>query len=209
MPEDKMKETDVHKEVLEVNEEHRPGKRKFKLKLIYILAVIVILVALISTVYFLTSGSKTQVNTVVAAGDNVSIYYTGSYQNGTVFSSNMGTGQPISFIVGAGSMIAGIDDGVIGMRVGESKILTIPPNEGYGYINDTLRSFSAPIKQIENLSKQVNNNSNISVGEQFNLHNGFLIRISSLNSTNVTLDYWPLLAGYTLIFNVTVASINQ
>ena len=222
MPEDKKDESEKHKEVLGLGDTEGPAvpattkenkgyaeKIKLKRKLTYVLAVIVILAVLTGAVYFLTSGPKSQANTVVAAGDNISIYYAGSYTNGTIFSSNVGTGRPISFLVGAGQMIAGVDSGVVGMSVGESKTITVPPNEGYGYINETLHSYSVPTKYVENISRKLNNESNISVGEQFNPHNGYLFRITSFNSTNTTLDYWPLLAGYTLIFNITVASINR
>lgn len=65
---------------------------------------------------------------VVAVGDVVTVSYTGSFTNGTIFDA--GTLAP--FRVGSGSVIKGFDDGLVGMRVGGKRRLTIPPNLGYG-----------------------------------------------------------------------------
>lgn len=62
------------------------------------------------------------------AGDTVTVSYVGSFTNGTVFDS--GTLPP--FRVGTGAVIKGFDDGIINMRVGGKRRLTIPPNLGYG-----------------------------------------------------------------------------
>jgi FKBP-type peptidyl-prolyl cis-trans isomerase len=71
------------------------------------------------------------------AGDFVSMNYTGRLENGTVFDSNIDPkfghpGQPLEFTLGAGQMIPGFDKGVLGMKVGEKKTLTLPPEEAYG-----------------------------------------------------------------------------
>ncbi len=63
----------------------------------------------------------------VAAGDTVNVSYVGRLASGSQFDA--GT---FSFRVGAGSVIKGFDDGMIGMRVGGKRRLTIPPNLGYG-----------------------------------------------------------------------------
>lgn len=62
-----------------------------------------------------------------AAGDTVTVSYVGTLTNGTQFDA--GT---FSFRVGSGQVIAGFDQGVVGMRVGGRRRLTIPPNLGYG-----------------------------------------------------------------------------
>ncbi|MFH1200938.1 MAG: FKBP-type peptidyl-prolyl cis-trans isomerase [bacterium] len=70
------------------------------------------------------------------AGDMVSMNYTGRLKNGTVFDSNVDPKfnhvQPFDFTLGAGQVIAGWDKGIVGMKVGEKKTLTIPPEDGYG-----------------------------------------------------------------------------
>ena len=70
------------------------------------------------------------------AGDTVSMNYTGRLENGAVFDSNVDSKfnhvQPFVFVLGAGQVIPGWDEGIVGMKVGEKKTLTIPPEDAYG-----------------------------------------------------------------------------
>jgi FKBP-type peptidyl-prolyl cis-trans isomerase FkpA len=66
-------------------------------------------------------------------GDTVSVLYTGSLDNGTVFdASSLHGNQPFSFVLGAQQVIKGWDLGVVGMKVGGKRELVIPPELGYG-----------------------------------------------------------------------------
>jgi len=70
---------------------------------------------------------------VVKAGDTVSVQYTGKLTDGTKFDSSYDHGgQPFSFTVGAGQVIKGWDEGLLGAKVGEKRTLTIPSDLGYG-----------------------------------------------------------------------------
>ena len=65
-------------------------------------------------------------------GDTVTVHYVGTLTNGTKFDSSYDRNQPYPFRLGAGAVIAGFDQGVVGMRVGGKRRLTIPPHLGYG-----------------------------------------------------------------------------
>jgi FKBP-type peptidyl-prolyl cis-trans isomerase FkpA len=69
---------------------------------------------------------------VAASGQMVTVHYTGRLTNGSVFDSSHSRNQPFSFGLGRGEVIRGWDEGVAGMRVGETRKLTIPPELGYG-----------------------------------------------------------------------------
>ncbi len=69
---------------------------------------------------------------VAVNGKNVLVHYTGTLSDGTVFDSSIPRGEPFTFTLGAGQVIRGWDIGVFGMKVGEKRKLTIPPELGYG-----------------------------------------------------------------------------
>lgn len=69
---------------------------------------------------------------VVKSGDTISVHYTGRLTNGTKFDSSVDRGTPFTFVIGKGQVIKGWDEGLLGMKVGEKRTLTIPADKGYG-----------------------------------------------------------------------------
>ena len=67
-----------------------------------------------------------------AAGQRVSVHYTGWLLDGDKFDSSLDRGQPFEFSLGSGMVIRCWDEGVAGMKVGGKRRLTIPPQLGYG-----------------------------------------------------------------------------
>ena len=70
-------------------------------------------------------------NTMIKSGDKIQVHYTGTLDDNTVFDSSEGK-QPLEFTAGAGQMIKGFDDAVIGMKLGQEKTIKIPPEQAYG-----------------------------------------------------------------------------
>ena len=66
------------------------------------------------------------------AGDSLTVHYTGMLEDGTKFDSSVDRGTPFNFILGIGQVIEGWEKGMEGMKVGEKRKLTIPPEYAYG-----------------------------------------------------------------------------
>lgn len=68
----------------------------------------------------------------VTEGDVVEVHYIGSLTNGTQFDNSYTRGTPLTLEVGAGRVIAGWEQGLLGMQVGGQRVLVVPPELGYG-----------------------------------------------------------------------------
>ena len=78
------------------------------------------------TDHVLGSGSE------AASGKRVTVNYVGRLLTGRQFDSSYDRGQPFSFVLGAGQVIPGWEQGILGMKVGGKRELIIPPHLGYG-----------------------------------------------------------------------------
>jgi peptidylprolyl isomerase len=74
---------------------------------------------------------SSQVERVVAAGDQIRVNYVGRFADGSVFDSSEGR-EPLEFTVGAEQVITGFDQAVIGLKQGESCQVVVAPEDGYG-----------------------------------------------------------------------------
>ena len=75
---------------------------------------------------------KVGAGAVAESGQHVKVDYTGWLTNGKKFDSSVGTGKPFEFVLGAGQVIKGWDEGVAGMKVGGKRQFRIPPDLAYG-----------------------------------------------------------------------------
>ncbi len=162
---------------------------------VIILIVVVAAIAVIAYVVLAVMPSSQYVRT----GDNVSVYYTGSFTNGTVFSSNFG-GSLLNFTVGSSGIIPGFSSAVIGMKVGQVKNVTIPMQDAYGPINQS-KIIKVPLTEF--------NSSAIKVGSVVTTSAGQPGYVTALNNTTATVDFNSPLAGYTLVFEIEVAAVHK
>jgi len=136
-------------------------------------------------------------------GDTVKVDYTGTLENGTVFDTSVG-GEPLNFTLGEGQMIPGFEKAVLGMKVGESKTVTIPADEAYGQYNDNW----VEVVNRENLT----NIPNPEVGEQLQgprPDGGTgICTVTNVTNTTITVDFNNPLAGKDLTFEIELISIQ-
>lgn len=139
----------------------------------------------------------------VKKGDVVKVHYTGKLSNGEQFDSSAGR-EPLEFTVGAGMMIAGFDKGVEGMLIGEKKVITIKPEEGYGeWREENVISFP---------SANVPADMKLEVGMALSLRDdrGMPVNVvvKEILPDTIMLDANHFLAGKDLIFDVELVEIN-
>jgi FKBP-type peptidyl-prolyl cis-trans isomerase len=106
---------------------------------VIIALAIVSALGLAGVVYLAAGGGGLKIQELVPGtgasaqmGQSVSVLYTGSLENGTVFDSNLDRNQPLQFTLGAENIIRGLSQGVEGMKVGGKRRVTIPPELAYG-----------------------------------------------------------------------------
>jgi len=136
-------------------------------------------------------------------GDVVEVDYTGTLENGTVFDTSEGR-DPLRFTLGEGQMIPGFEQAVLGMKVGESKTVTIPADEAYGPHSDDM-------VQVIN-REELTNIPNPEVGQQLygSQPGGGTITgtITNVTDTTITVDFNHHLAGKDLTFEIELMSIE-
>ena len=69
---------------------------------------------------------------IAETGDRVTVNYTGKFTDGRVFDSSLSRNEPFQFVLGSGQVIEGWDEGLVGMRVGGKRTVTVPSELGYG-----------------------------------------------------------------------------
>ena len=139
----------------------------------------------------------------VKNGDTVKVHYTGTFDNGTVFDSSAGR-EPLEFSVGAGMMIRGFDEGVVGMQEGETKTIHIPADRAYGQYREDLVFLVDP--------ESVQGGESLTGGEQVSitLPGGHVMAgtVTGISPDGIVIDANHHLAGEDLTFSVTLVEIG-
>ena len=136
-------------------------------------------------------------------GDTVKIHYTGKFENGEIFDSSKDR-EPLEFTMGERKVIPGFEKGIAGMEVGESKNLTIPPEEAYGTKNQELVIELERNKLPEHIKPEVGMQLQMTQtsGQPVN------VVITSLTDDTITIDANHPLAEQTLYFDVELVDIS-
>ncbi len=136
----------------------------------------------------------------VSKGDTIKVHYEGSLDDGTQFDSSFTRGEPLEFTVGAGQLIAGFDEAVVGMSVGEEKTIHLEAIEAYGEWNaDAVRRF--PRNQYPQGQTPVQG-----MTVALAMPNGQQVPaiISEVTTTEVAIDLNHPLAGKPLNFKIQI-----
>lgn len=136
-------------------------------------------------------------------GDTVTVHYTGTLPDGTVFDTSR-DGEPLKFTIGSGQLIAGFEQPVIGMEVGESTNVTVPPEDGYGPHREEL-VFEVARDELPPGSEPSVGQVYTAMGSQGTMR----ARVVDVSEDTVTLDANHPLAGKTLMFEIELVEIVE
>ena len=137
-----------------------------------------------------------------SSGDVVRIHYTGTLEDGSQFDSSKGR-DPLEFKLGSGQVIPGFDQAVAGMAVGETKTVTIAPEDAYGPRNEQAvqevpkSALPDDLEPVEGMMLQAQNQNQQPVQ----------LTVVSVQDESITVDANHPLAGKALNFEISLVEI--
>ncbi|MCP4269040.1 MAG: peptidylprolyl isomerase [Candidatus Brocadiaceae bacterium] len=157
----------------------------------------------ISTIVVTVQSDEAKIETLVSQGKQVSIEYTLTLDDKSIVDSNIDT-KPLSFVQGSHEIIPGLENALEGMKVGESKKVTVKPEDAYGLVNkdavSEVKKEQVPqdaLKVVAVLQGQSPDGRVI------------LTRVIEIKEETVLLDYNHPLAGQTLYFDVKILDVQE
>lgn len=134
---------------------------------------------------------------MIKQGNTVKVHYTGRLEDNSVFDSSNGK-EPIEFQVGSQQVIEGFESAVMGLTKGDKTTVTIPSDKAYGELRNELIQ-QVPRNQVP---------QDVQVGVQLQGVNPqgqpFVVTVTEVNESSVTIDANHPLAGKNLIFDIEV-----
>lgn len=137
-------------------------------------------------------------------GHFVKIQYAIKLPDGRVMGASPAN-KPLGFTIGKGKVLKGLEQGVIGMRAGQSRTITVPPDQGYGRRNPDL------VITVKKTELPTQNDIKIGRTVQYMNESGVMVNflIIAADQDTVTLDANHPFAGQELIYEVTMISVEE
>lgn len=170
---------------------------------LFVLALAALLLAACSSGDDSASESETPSDTdggfMVQDGDLLEVHYVGTLDDGSVFDSSRERDAPFAFTVGAEQVIAGFDEAVRGLKVGDTRIVTIQPADAYGERDEEF------VVEVPFGPDQ----ADVAVGDEVVLNTGQPAVVLEVKEGTVVLDANHKLAGQALTFDIEILSITR
>ena len=135
-------------------------------------------------------------------GDNVKVHYTGKLDDGTIFDTSVER-DPLQFTIGEGKLIPDFEKAVVGMNPGESKTIQIPAENAYGPHHEEMIMVVEQSQFPEDMKPEVGQQLQVSQPDG----NTFVVKVTDVSESNVTLDGNHPFAGKDLTFDIQLAEI--
>jgi peptidylprolyl isomerase len=154
------------------------------------------------SLFFTTTDHKESTMTQAKQGDTVKLHYMGKLSDGTIFDTSRER-HPLQFTIGKGQVIAGFEQAVIGMKIGESKTARIPMEQAYGPHREDMVVTMDRSKLPLDLNPMVGQRLEITqVDDQTSL-----VTVTAVTESALTLDANHPLAGKELTFDIELIGI--
>jgi peptidylprolyl isomerase len=164
----------------------------------------VMFLALLSGILLLSACAGKEGSIVAQKGDKVKVHYTGTLKDGTVFDSSVDR-EPLAFTVGAGQMIQGFDAAVVGMKVGQTKKVTIPAAQAYGERQEGAVQVVAKTDLPPTMTPKVGDILVASAADGSSMN----VKVIAVTDTTITVDGNHELAGQDLTFEIKMVEITR
>ena len=139
----------------------------------------------------------------IADGRQVSLEYTLTLGDGTEAGTNVGQ-EPLVYIHGRGELVSGLEQGLLGLKAGDTKKVVVSPQDGYGEV-DPSRTQQVPLDRIPEQARKVGAQLQ-GVGPDGRIR---FAKVTALDDTNATIDTNHPLAGQELTFDITVLTVEE
>ena len=140
--------------------------------------------------------------TKAKTGDKVKVHFEGYLEDGTVFGSSMDD-EPFEFAIGEKNMLPGFENAVIGMQKGDTKTITLPPEEAYGPHKKEL----VHVMDKSSFPQEIN----LEIGKRLQVRTqdgrSAIVTIKDFTEDNIVIDENDPLAGKTLTFKIELVEI--
>ena len=136
-------------------------------------------------------------------GDKVTVHYTGTLDDGTTFDSSRDR-EPLQFELGAGQVIPGFEEGIMGMSPGESKTIHIAPKDAYGERTEEMVGKLSRSQLPPDLEPEVG----MELQSRDDEGHTIMLRVIAVDGDTIVVDANHPLAGQTLTFQLELVSIG-
>lgn len=135
-------------------------------------------------------------------GDTVKVHYTGKLDDGRVFDSSENR-DPLEFTIGTGQVIAGFEEGVVGMEAGDNKTVNIPADKAYGEHHKEMTVQVDRSNLPEGMEPEVGDQLQVQGPDGMPV----VVTVSELTESTITLDANHPLAGKDLTFEIQLVEV--
>lgn len=141
-------------------------------------------------------------NKTVKQGNLVTLHYVGKLADGTIFEST--NERPLRLHIGEHATILGLEEGVVGMHIGEKKRMIVHPDKGYGkYHQDLIQEI--PLSKVP---PEITPSIGMVMNQESKSGRTIYMKVIKINRESIVVDMNHPLAGKTLVFDVVVMDIQ-